>query len=287
MQLLAEAGSTKINWILIGAQNKINFVTSGFNPLWADANYLRQILLTNFPAGVSPDSVNRITYFGTGCGQPIGCERVMAALKGFFKNVVQLEVLTDLEAAARAYIPKTNGIIGILGTGANAGYFEDGKLVTTPYSVGFLLGDEGSGAYLGRHLAASYLRGYFPAGLAVKFEKQFNLTKPTLFDAVYNNQALNRYLAQFVPFLAEHKNEPQFSELIFTAFKRYAKHYIKPLCQANKPGPLIITGGVAVAFSDELVVTLNQCGWHHIKTENNTFNILTAELANGKNGYSK
>jgi glucosamine kinase len=158
MKLIADAGATKISWAIIHKEEVIKFKTSGYNPNISDSNYLRQLLISGFPADFDSNGIMEILYCGAGCGSVFGKDRVQKALKYFFQKVSDINVLTDLEGAAKGMLGQKSGVIGILGTGANAGLYDGNSIIKSPPSVGFMLGDEGSGAYLGKELTKKILR---------------------------------------------------------------------------------------------------------------------------------
>jgi len=252
MILIADAGATKISWAIINKGNVKEFNTSGYNPNVADTNYLRQILITGFPVEFNPTEVKTIWYFGTGCGSVFGKERVEKALHIFFTESNQIKVMTDLEGAALAIFNNKQGIVGILGTGANAGFFNGKTIVNTPVSLGYLLGDEGSGAYFGKMLVPKIIRKELPLEIVDGFYAAYSLTAAELIKNIYSAPQPNRYFASFVPFIKQNIHLAEMEQLIINGFELYCKYYMKPVIAIAEKHPVGMIGGVANAFEPQL-----------------------------------
>lgn len=257
MKLVADAGATKINWA-VKHNNKIQaFSSTGYNPNVSDSNYLRQVLITAFPSNIDSNNVSEIIYYGTGCGSDIGKERVFKALKTFFKNA-EIAVMTDLEGAAYGAYGSNSGLLGILGTGANAGYYDGKQIVETPPSLGYLLGDEGSGAYLGKKILAKIIRNEIDSELMDKFYEKYDLTKGELVPKIYSHPKVNQYLASFVPFIKENIEIQELENLVKGAFLKYYNMYVMPIHKLKELGSIIMVGGVAKAFEKQLSEVLSE-----------------------------
>jgi len=252
MILVADAGATKISWALLDREKFKEFNTSGYNPNVADSNYLRQILISGFPVEYNPSEVKNVWYFGTGCGSAFGKERVEKALHVFFVASAEIRVMTDLEGAGLAIFNKSEGIVGILGTGANAGFYNGKTIVNTPVSLGYLLGDEGSGAYLGKMLVPKIIRRELPTEIIDTFYSSYSLTSAELIKNIYSSPQPNRYLASFVPFIKANMHITEIEQLIYDGFELYCKYYMKPVLAISKKHSVGMIGGVAHAFQPQL-----------------------------------
>ena len=257
MYLIADAGATKINWALLNKGQVIEFNTSGYNPNVADSNYLRQLLISGFPADLNPNDVSTVLYFGAGCGSAFGKDRVQYALRTFFTTSFEIKVLTDLEGAALAVFNKLEGIIGILGTGANAGFYNGNAITETPISLGYLLGDEGSGAYLGKLLIPKIIRNEFAVEMVNKFYTFYSLTPAELIKNIYSAPQPNKYLGSFVPFIKENINSSEVELLVKNAFQSYYKIFMEPVVAKYNNKPIAMVGGVAFAFKNQLSDVFN------------------------------
>lgn len=274
INLLAEAGATKINWAVNNNGKITRFTTAGYNATVSDSNYLRQILVSGFPVTIDPGLITQIIYYGAGCGSNTGFDRVCNALNGFFCNVKSLQVFTDIHAAALAQFAKTNGIIAILGTGANAGYYNGKNVTGSPFSVGYLLGDEGSGAHIGKLFYTAYLRNKLPANLISIFENEFSTNKNLVMQKIYGQGATNSFLAAVVPFVKKNIDNNFIDSMLDDAFLGFADNYIMPLYLQYPDSKIIITGGVAFAFNNKILQIAKKLSIDNVEIKNNTFEQL-------------
>ncbi len=256
IQLIAEAGATKIDWVILSNQEPLFFKTTGYNPLQNDDKFLRQMLITAFPSSYDPKQVSTVQYFGTGCAQDLGKERVRKALVNFFA-AASVEVFSDLMAVGRAIFKQEEGIVGILGTGSSVAYYS-GKEITLPLpSLGYLLGDEGSGAYLGRSLLQSLLRKQMPLQLVQQFEAQYGELKE-LPGRLYQSPRPARLLASFVPFLARNVELSEIETLLQRDFGLFIETQLMPVLELYPDKEIGLVGGVAYHFKRVLVPLIGQ-----------------------------
>ena len=251
--LLADSGSTKTEWRLVRPDQPIIAIhTDGLNPYFQDEDQLRQTLqtqlLTQLPPLPHPVSVY---FYGTGCTGPESNGRIARAIQKTIPYTATIDVASDMLGAARAVAGREPGIVCILGTGSNACFF-DGYQITTPsYSLGFWLGDEGSGGNLGKRLVTAFLHGKLPPDLHRIFSDQYGLDRLTVLDHAYNQPYPNRYFARFAPFLYEHQQVEFIRELVLSAFTDFLQLYICRLPDYHKH-PIHFIGSVAYYFADWL-----------------------------------
>ena len=258
MKLIADAGSTKTDWIvtnnsLITKQIK----TKGINPFYQTESDIIQLISTEIKSQIDEIEINEIYFYGAGCTtekQPI----VANALKASFTNA-KIEVDSDLLAAARALCGHSEGIACILGTGSNSCFYNGENITQNTPPLGFILGDEGSGAYLGKTLVSDFLKRQMPDNIADLFANKYRLTTKEAVENVYRQPLPNRYLAQFTPFLSENIAEPYCYNLVFDSFiaffARNIVHY-PDFCTL----PIAFTGSVAYHFADVLEVAAYEFG---------------------------
>lgn len=213
MVIIADCGSTKCDWLLLsGGRDQTLENTVGFSPFFHSTEDIKTILTEQLAPKLEPDTVTEVYFYGTGIHDEHRAEIVAAALRSVFKNA-KIEVEHDLLAAARATCGRTAGIACILGTGSNSCYYDGKHILDNVPSLGWLLGDEGSGTHLGKAL----LRAWFYRELPADLEKAFNLAYPegpdAIKDRVYEKGA-NAYLATFTKFLGEFQEHPFLQELI-------------------------------------------------------------------------
>jgi len=258
-KLIADSGSTKTEWRLIRpGQSTLAIRTDGLNPYFQDEAQLRQTLQTqllpNLPALAAPCTVY---FYGTGCTGSDSNTRIASALQSILPVASPIEVASDMLGAARAASGTEPGIVCILGTGSNTCFF-DGQTITTPsYSLGFWLGDEGSGGNLGKRLVTAFLHGNLPIDLHDAFANQYTLDRLTVLDHAYNKPYPNRYFAHFVPFLAEHRQSPFVQTLIRTAFSDFLTLYLTRMPDYDRY-PIHFVGSVAYFFADFLRELLSE-----------------------------
>lgn len=271
MILIADSGSTKTSWRYIDTSQQIyQAKTVGFNPYFEAASSIaaeiQQKLLPQLPQlekllGISEFSNNlQVFYYGTGCGQAETCQIIHIALATCFPNATVF-VAEDMLAAARGLAGKEAGIVCILGTGSNSCLYDGEKIVETVGGLGIMLGDEGSGAYLGKQLLKDYLNNEMPQLIRNRFDKRFKTTKAEILTNIYSKPYPNRYMATFAKFLFDNKSEYYCSQLTHDCFidffdKTIAK-YIMEISQKphyEEPNYKVhFTGSIAFYFSDYLL----------------------------------
>ena len=258
MKLIADAGSTKTDWIvtnnsLITKQIK----TKGINPFYQTESDIIQLISTEIKSQIDEIEINEIYFYGAGCTtekQPI----VANALKASFTNA-KIEVDSDLLAAARALCGHSEGIACILGTGSNSCFYNGENITQNTPPLGFILGDEGSGAYLGKTLVSDFLKRQMPDNIADLFANKYRLTTKEAVENVYRQPLPNRYLAQFTPFLSENIAEPYCYNLVFDAFITFFARNIVHYPDFHTL-PIAFTGSVAYHFADVLEVAAYEFG---------------------------
>lgn len=250
--LLADSGSTKTEWRLVKNEQIVAKVrTVGFNPYYADTAAivagLRDQLIPQL-TGLNPDAVY---FYGSGCTGLTANQLVIEAINVVFPTVQTVDVASDMLGAARAACGQQSGIVCILGTGANAAVY-DGKAITSASrSLGFWLGDEGSGAYLGRTLVVQFLHGLLPADLANAFGQQFTVDRLSVLDNAYHQPFPNRYFSQFTPFLSAHIDHPFVDALVSEAFRAFLRLYVLPYRESEQAAVHFV-GSVAGHFEQPL-----------------------------------
>ena len=210
--------------------------------------------------------VQQIHFFGAGCALPERKAQVANALKVFFANA-EISVESDLLGAARALLGGEKGIACILGTGSNSCFYDGDKIVENVSPLGFILGDEGSGAVLGKLFVGDCLKNQLPEALRDKFMDEYQLTPAIILDRVYKQPFPNRFLASFMPFLAAHKHEPAVYNLIYNAFVAFLRRNVMQYDYSSYP--VSFTGSVAYYFADILRKAAADCGVSVDKIEKN------------------
>ncbi len=219
MILIADCGSTKIDWCLLNGKEKVaQIFTTGMNALLMTQEEMTQRIADELMHNIANYEVTEIYYYGAGIISDEIKSHVINALKANIPSATKIEVDSDLLAAARALCGRKPGIACILGTGSNSCYYDGEKVVDNVSPLGYILGDEGSGAVLGKLLVGDVLKKQLPEHLCEKFLKEYNLDRNKIIDAVYRKPAANRFLAQFAPFLEHNIEEPSIHRIVLHSF---------------------------------------------------------------------
>ncbi len=251
MLLIADSGSTKTSWRYVASSGVIQqFQTVGFNPLHETEESILSNLQTQLVQHLQ-QPVEQIFFYGAGCGTEAQVNKMQKVISLAFPNT-QVAIFDDMLAAARSLCLHKAGIVGILGTGSNSCNYDGKQLTATKGGLGLQLGDEGSGAYLGRKLIMDYLNEEMPTPLIPIFEKRYGLTttnaKSIVFENVYAKPYPNRYLAQFAKFLFDHRQEAYCMQVVYDSFLLF---FDKTICKYphHNTLPIHFTGSIAFWFS--------------------------------------
>lgn len=249
MRLIIDSGSTKMDWILLdGKTIKNRFTTVGFNPNYSDLHDLENILTSVKTQSMA--SLQQIYYYGTGCGSEQNCQLIKEVFQRHFPNA-EIAVIHDMVAACHALIGHEKGIACILGTGSNACVYDGENITESAISLGYLVGDEGSGMHIGREVLKAYFYGFMPENLRQQFDETFHLELQDFIQQLYHNEQSSKYLASFAKFAGEHQKEPFMHDLIKGCFDEFVKDFILRFddCKSLK---ISFIGSVAFHFQDIL-----------------------------------
>ncbi|MBS1601893.1 MAG: N-acetylglucosamine kinase, partial [Bacteroidetes bacterium] len=211
--LIADSGSTKCEWCLLYDGKKKKVDTQGISPYFLDAAGIVKVLDRELVPELKRWEVDEVYYYGTGCKDPDNQKIVKKAIRGVFRGAA-VHVTHDLMGAALALCGHTKGIACILGTGSNSCYFDGKKIVKNSPGLGYVLGDEGSGAYLGKKVLQYYLYNTFDEELRYKFDAKYTTNAKEILEAVYKQPLPNRYLASFTLFLVENRGHYMVENII-------------------------------------------------------------------------
>ncbi|MBR5640407.1 MAG: ATPase [Muribaculaceae bacterium] len=260
MILIADSGSTKIDWCLLNGKKKVaQIFTTGMNALLMTEEEMAECIMNELMPSLRGYEVTEIYYYGAGIISDEIKNQVINALKRNMPHVNKIEVDTDLLGAARALCQREPGIACILGTGSNSCYYDGEKVVDNVSPLGYILGDEGSGAVLGKLLVGDVLKKQLPEHLCEKFLKEYNLDRTTIIDRVYRKPAANRFLAQFAPFLEHNINEPSIKAIVMRSFTDFFVRNVASYPH-YKELPCNFVGSIALLQKDVLVEAANKLG---------------------------
>ena len=221
MIIIADGGSTKTNWCLIDdAGTRIYFNTEGYNPYFIDTPGIVASLRKSLPDTLDIPALSEVYYYGAGCSTPEKKETVAAAMREVF-TAANVYVGHDLLAAARALLGLQPGFAAILGTGTNTALYDGQDVTLNIDSLGYFLGDEGSGSFIGKRLLRDYMRGYLPDGLQSIFHDTYKLDNEQIFDRLYNQPLPNRFLASFAKFAYDNNNVSYCRDIVLEGFNTF------------------------------------------------------------------
>lgn len=259
MILIADSGSTKTDWSVVEKGKLLQQIfTKGTNPFFQTEEEISNEIEKTLLPQLATNAFDAVYFYGAGCAFPDKIEMVHRAVSGHLSISGSIEVNTDMLAAARGLCGHEPGITCILGTGSNSCYYDGEKIVDNVSPLGFILGDEGSGACLGKLLVGDILKNQMTPELKEKFLKQFNLTAGEIIDRVYRKPFPNRFLASLSPFLAQNINEPCVHSLVVNSFLSFLKRNVMQYdYQHNK---VHFIGSVAFYYQDLLTEACQMVG---------------------------
>lgn len=258
--LIADSGSTKTDWMLHDTRtlSSAHFATAGLNPCLMDDAEIKRLLADDVAPHVpTTASVDFVHFYGAGC-RPDQIER-MEMLIADALHASSVHVASDLLGAAHALCGHRAGIVAILGTGSGSAVFDGTRFTAQTPSLGYILGDEGSGAVLGRRLVSDLYKGVLPERLLKMFEEEQGTTLNDVIHNVYRLPAANRYLAHFTRFISAHLDEAEVRALVVDEFERFFTRN----CSAYRRRDLAVNfvGSIAHVFRHELQEAAERTGF--------------------------
>lgn len=258
MILVADSGSTKTKW----ASEHHTITTKGINPVRDTMEEIHEVIRTELMpflvyenGNQAINEIDAIYFYGAGCIEPFS-NSVSQALKSHFPKS-EIIVQSDLLGAARALCGKKEGIACILGTGSNSCMCKHGEIVSNTSPLGYILGDEGSGAVLGRTILSELLKGDLKE-LWEDFSKETGLSVTDIINKVYRQPQANRFLASLTPFIKRHIERKEVRNIVVQEFKRFIVRNVLPYGRLDLP--INFVGGIANNFKEELELACEQCG---------------------------
>jgi N-acetylglucosamine kinase-like BadF-type ATPase len=249
-QLIADSGSTKCEWCLLHEGKKKKILTQGISPYFLNKEQVIKVLQQELVPKLKNIQPTTIHYYGTGLGNKDNVKLIKTALKHVFP-AADINAEIDLLAAARAVCGSGKGVACILGTGSNACYYNGKKIVSNSPGLGYVLGDEGSGTYLGKKVIQHYLYKTFDEDLMARFDAKFTTTAAEILDNVYKQPQPNRYLASFATFLAENRGHYMIENIIEDGFNDFFFQHLYKF-RESWLYPIGFAGSIAYGFKDVL-----------------------------------
>ncbi|MFN8299879.1 MAG: hypothetical protein U0T75_12290 [Chitinophagales bacterium] len=248
MIIIAESGSTKTNWL---TEEQQLLETMGFNPMFHSTETILAELQKHTGLSALRERVTAVFFYGASCSSADRNLVVEKAVRSFFPSATTITVDHDLKAAAIATYTGVPGIACILGTGSNSCLFDGKEIYEEVPALGYLLGDEGSGAYFGKRLLAAFCYHELPDATMSMLKEQYGLEKEKIFEAVYKKPNANVYLASFAKVLGDSPDRDYMSKLAAEGFTEFFQHHV--CCYKNyQQYPVHFVGSIAHFFKAEL-----------------------------------
>lgn len=255
MKLIADSGSTKTDWCLLSDGKVMRRIpTQGINPFHQDVDAIKDIMERELLPGIGDmeKDVDSVFFYGAGCtGDKV--HLMEKSLRCLFAGAGTVEVHSDMMAAARSLFGRESGVACILGTGSNSCLYDGVKIVANIPPLGYVLGDEGSGAVLGRLFFNAIFKGGLPAELRDMYLEETGYTYNYIIDRVYRKPLANRFLASVSHFVNAHKTEyPQLGELVVRNFRDFFSGNVAKYGSRGMNMEIGAVGSVAYCYEDEL-----------------------------------
>lgn len=251
MKLIADSGSTKTDWCFVDGANVVCRVAGqGINPFLQDDEEIGRIVAAGLSAaGVLAGSVGEVEFYGAGCRDD-KIPMLEALFRRLFANAAKIEVSSDMLGAARALFGTGEGIACILGTGANSCLYDGRRITANVPPLGYILGDEGSGAVLGRLFVNALFKGGLPESLRDKFLTESGLTLPAIINKVYREPMANRFLASLSMFIHDNLDDEGLENLVVDNFRNFFRRNVKLYGRSELPVGAV--GSIAFYYSRQL-----------------------------------
>jgi glucosamine kinase len=246
--LIADSGATKCEWCLLDGNKKQMVITQGLSPYFLNTQQIEAVLRNELLPALSKPLVDTVYFYGTGCLRPENAKIVQKAIKAVFKDAA-VDVSHDMTGAAKALCGNEKGIASNLGTGSFCCFYNGKKIVKDSPGIGYVLGDEGSGAYLGKKVIQYYLYKTFDEDLRYKFDQKYNVMAAEILENVYKKPWPNRYLASYALFLSENRGHYMIENIIEDGLNDFFYYHLCKYGESWKL-PIHFVGGVSFAFRD-------------------------------------
>ncbi len=253
MILVVDSGSTKTDWIALDKNGKEIFSTKtlGLNPQMLSNEILNERIKNNFEIYKNRKSVEKLFFYGAGCGVESTQERILKVFNSIFINS-EFDIKEDTYAAVYSAVDiGTPSIVNIIGTGSNCSYYDGEKVIQKVQSLGYVLMDYASGNYYGKYLIRAYYFNKMPEDLREEFSKNYDLSPNSIKNKLYREENPNTYLAGFAKFLIENKSNEYFKEIIFKGLERFIDYQILQYDDFSKVD-IHYVGSIAYYLRDEI-----------------------------------
>jgi N-acetylglucosamine kinase-like BadF-type ATPase len=253
MILVVDSGSTKTDWIALDNEGEELFSTQtlGLNPQMLSNEILNERIKNNFDIYKNRKLVNKLFFYGAGCGVKDTQNRILKVFKSIFVNS-EFDIKEDTYAAVYSAVDKgVPSIVNIIGTGSNCSYYDGKNVIQKVQSLGYVLMDYASGNYYGKYLIRAYYFNKMPESLRDEFSNNYDLSPNSIKNKLYREENPNTYLAGFARFLIENKSNEYFKEIIFKGLERFIDYQILQYDDFSKVD-IHYVGSIAYYLKDEI-----------------------------------
>lgn len=259
MILIADSGSTKTAWCLISGNQRVKDITTkGINPFYQTEEEIEAELKNTLCQEIGGENkINSVYFYGAGCADSQINNKLAKTLQQVLKSD-KAEVSSDMLGAARGIFKRQKGIACIMGTGSNSAYYDGNEIVKSIPAGGFIIGDEGSGAVLGKTLIADYIKNQMPENILAEFKKFYNGTYLDVVNHVYKQPFPNRWLANFTKFMYEKREDDYIHNMIVNSFTLFFNRNIKQF-DSWEDMEVGFVGSIAYYFEKELKEAAQKC----------------------------
>lgn len=249
MKLIIDCGSTKADWVLLEDSKVLKlFKTEGFNPNYTSEDSILNIIDNESSYKEDIQSISEIFFYGSGCGNHDNCNKVEEILKSIFNNA-KIHVTHDMMAACHAILGNNKGIACILGTGSNSCYYDGTSITEQSVSLGYILGDEGSGSYIGKQILRDYFYSNLPDDLSQQLKNEYGINIAEAIRNIYHESQVSKYLASFSKFAYLNKEHKYINDLCSRCFDEFIDNFIVRYEKANET-EIGFVGSIAYYFQD-------------------------------------
>lgn len=261
MILICDCGSTKAEWVVLNGEIIVKrFITNGFNPNYTDNESIRNIIMEARNI-IDNQDIDKIFFYGSGCGREADKIKMAIVLATIFK-IKDIEIHPDTLGACHALFGRNVGVACILGTGSNASRYDGERITESPASLGFIIGDEGSGCHIGKKIVHDYFYKIMPCDLRVRFYEKYHLERDVFVKKVYNGESPSRYLAEFAKFGTENIEHQYVVEAVGGCFDEFVNATLRPLQNDVEKSSVGFVGSIAFAYREILLQVLAN---HNVK----------------------
>lgn len=267
MKIIAESSSTRTEWCLLDGEDVVEHAfTTGLNPYFMTRREISHSIRLELPEIFFKRRWEKIVFYGAGCSNSEKCKMIESSLVAQFKTPAV--VMSDILGAARGLLINRSGLACILGTGSNSCLYNGSEIVQTVAPLGYILGDEGSGAFMGKRLIADILKGIAPRELATNFFEHFAVTPNVLMNSVYTYSLPSRTLSRYSVFLHQNISHPYCRDLVYRSLMAFFERNIA--AYDYKSQPLCFVGPVCTHYKDILLEVASDFGATIEKIERNS-----------------